>query len=326
MTTEAQETSQGAEGVQEDPFQGIQSEAFDRGERVEDEPTAPVPVREAMGAAEESGGEDAEAEAEEGADDNDGDEGADDDENRSKSKRTAQERINELTRLRREAEREAAATKAELEELRSKYEPPEPETVAPKEGEAEEGDGAPKPDDYTYGELDPAYIRAITKYETEREFTRLTKERETQDAVEREYRDIQDKFQNKIIPSGTEKHEDFHEVVVMGAEEGKWALSEVMGKMLVDSEVGDDIAYHLASNPDEALDVSRQSPVDQARYFGKMEAKFSAARTAAPVKSEAKPPKAPPPVTPARGADGKFLPSADSDDFAAFERRARQEM
>jgi hypothetical protein len=255
--------------------------------------------------------------------DGEGDEGDGESPAPPRPKKTTQERINELTRARREAERTAERLEARLRELERSQEAPPPKEEAPKE----EAPAAPNPDDFDYGEIDPRYISASVAYQTQQSIAAWQREehaRQQTELAERVRREAQDKFAAKV-DEGSRKYDDFYEKVVIGAEKGEWPLSDEMGSLLVESDVGDDIAYHLASHPEEAVRVYRQTPVEQARYFGRLEAKFSAERTAATGNGAGKPakraPKAPPPVRPAVGAHGGHEPSAMSDDFLAFERR-----
>jgi hypothetical protein len=84
-----------------------------------------------------------------------------------------------------------------------------------------------------------------------------------------------------------------------------------------------DILYHLASNPKEATQVHAKSPVEQAAYFGRLEAKFTAP-AAKPKPKESKAPK--PPANQAKGGSGgKVAPDMNgATDFATFEAGARQ--
>jgi len=289
-----------------DPFAGFSTEAFAGGEPIEEEAPvaapalAPEPVNE-EGGAEEAG--DAPVPA-------------------PKKAQTAQERIDELTRARRQAEREAADLRKRLDEFQRTAErvvvvEQEPPKEAAKSAAAE---GPPKAEEFEFGELDPAYIAAVVDYQAERKFAEFRE----RDAQERQQAAVRSRFEQQVL-QGRERYPDFDDVVVKGAQEGTWPLSETLGVLLVQSEVGEDIAYHLASNPDEAMNVFRQAPVEQARFFGRLEAKFSAARAAATGDDAAtpvtkKPPQAPPPVTPGRGAGGQFQATAASDDFLAFER------
>lgn len=322
----AQETKQ----EDENPFEGFQTEGFEEGEPSATQDPPPAGSDEGAG------------------DDDDDDSGSDEsgdesgDRSRSKGKQTAQERINELTRLRREEERRADALEKELRELReaaaARKAAAEAEEQASKGtkakqpgGEKPKGDGPPDPDQFDYGELDPRYIRALASYETRQEIQKIRAE-EAEEEARRAALAAQEEARRKFeqqIENGSKKHEDFYEKVIVGAEKGEWALSEHLGQLLADSDVGDDIAYHLASHPEEAAQVFRQTPLEQARYFGRMEAKFTADQSAAAGNAgktgETRTPKAPPPVTPARGSDGRFSPSASTDDFAAFEAHANSQ-
>lgn len=335
--TPAEDGAQDTSG--DDPFAEFESSEYEAGEEVTSTPT---PVREAMGGdgGDDEGGDEGVGEGGDEGDDEGGD-GEGESRSKSKGKQTAQERINELTRLRREAERRAEATEAELQRLREEAAARKAEADAAAddgtkggkkpqpEGENPEDDAPPSPDDFDYGELDPRYIRALAGYEAKQEFNKLIEDANKKAAEERakaQQAEARQRFEEQI-ERGSKKHDDYYEKVVEGAEKGQWPLSEHLGMLLVDSEVGDDIAYHLASHPEEAAQVFRQTPLEQARYFGRMESKFTADQSAATGEGagktgETRTPKAPPPVKPARGSDGKFSPSASTDDFAAFEAHA----
>jgi hypothetical protein len=204
--------------------------------------------------------------------------------------------------------------------------PPKPEEPAKSTEPAAEAKGAPKSDDFEFGELDPAYIAAMVDFHTER---RLTEFRQQAEQVQQQAA-VQAKFA-VTVEQGRQKYADFDDVVVKGAEEMAWPLSETLAPLLVESEVGADVAYHLATNVAEAERVYRLAPVEQARYFGRLEAKFSAARAAAtggdksaetPATTRA--PQAPAPVAPGRGAGGRFQATASTDDFASFEQAANK--
>jgi hypothetical protein len=123
------------------------------------------------------------------------------------------------------------------------------------------------------------------------------------------------------------RHPDFVEKVFGGID--TYPMSQETAEVVLESPVGDEIAYHLATHIDEAWKLYQMPSLQQARYLGMLEARFSAAGSAAPAGSSAeeipaKLPQAPAPVLPARGAGGKFTAGADTDDFAAFERRMNQ--
>lgn len=313
--------------AEENPFEGFQSEEYDAGELIappekkEEQLTGELEEKETPAAKE--------GESQPAA--KDGEPAPPAKEGEQPKKKSAQERINELTRARREAERRAEAAERENADLkrRTQEPPPKKEEETPKKEPVEEVDpDAPDPDKFQYGELDPRYIKALASHEANKRFaelradderTRQTRELEERQEAAREQFDV-------MIDRGSKVHEDFYEKVVIGAEKGVWPLSVELGELALASEVGNDVLYHLASNPKEADKVFRSSPVEQARYFGRMEAQFSAGQTAAPGKDTGKPapklPKAPAPIDTARGAGGQSNATADTEDFAAFEARA----
>lgn len=327
------DTATGAQEQEEqekDPFAGFETEAFSQGEPIEEKPAERPATPAEKPAAETPAAQD------EGDGDGDGEgAGAGDGDGTASKKQTAQERINELTRARRQAEREAADLRKRLEALEErtapKEEPPKKDDAPP--AKKDEPKGPPKPEDYDFGELDSAYIRDVVNYQTDlrlADFRKQQQEEQEQAAQTQRQRAAQERFQQQI-EQGKQKYADFEEVVVQGAQAGTWPLSETLGQLLIESEVGEDVAYHLASNPDEAASVDRLAPVEQARYFGRLEAKFSAARAAAsggdapaekPATTRAS--QAPPPVLPAKGAGGRFQTTAATDDFAAFEAMANK--
>lgn len=331
--TEGTAPETGAGEKEENPFEGFTSESFHDGERLEDEPEDD--------AGEDDGEEEeekpakpekktsAQADGDEGDDDDDSSEDDEEDDEGEYSKRV-QKRIGKLTRLRKDAERKNRELELEVARLKGRQEaaPPEKKEEAPVRGEETPADksakGPPDPKAYKYGELDSRYISDLAKHEARLAVEADRKEREQSAETQRvadAHAEARRKFE-KQVEEGKKKYDDYDELVVEGMEAGDWSLSREMAEMLVESEVGHEIAYHLASNPEESDRVFAQTPIEQARYFGKLEAKFMTARETP--KPEKKTPKAPPPPSSgARGAGGKFAPSASTDDFSKFEQLAK---
>jgi hypothetical protein len=69
------------------------------------------------------------------------------------------------------------------------------------------------------------------------------------------------------------KYDDFDQI----AYNPKLRISETMAQAIQSSDIGPDVAYHLGTNPAEALRISRLAPVLQAKEIGKLEAKLSSA-------------------------------------------------
>lgn len=72
-------------------------------------------------------------------------------------------------------------------------------------------------------------------------------------------------------------------------------ISGTLTQLIVESDKGPLLAHHLAKNPQKAAELNRMSPVAAAREIGRLEARLSFPRTQTATK-------APPPVTPLKGA------------------------
>lgn len=223
-----------------------------------------------------------------------------------KPKQTAAERIAEVTRARRDAERERDALRAENERLK-----------APKEDRAPPvTDGEPDPTTYDYGEADPAYIRALARHEARQEFAELSarqKQTEQIQEVDRSWETAQ--------AAARSKYADYDEVVTEGANEGKWPCSPAMAHAIKTSEAGPDVAYHLATHPDDARRIAALDQASQFREIGKLEGRLAAPTPKEPPKGKTATDAPPPPDGQARGAGGKFTVSDETDDFRSFEAK-----
>lgn len=247
---------------------------------------------------------------------------------KTKPKKTAQERIGEITHARREAERRADAerTRADAAEARAaaleRGDTKQPLTKQPEA--AKDDKDRPKPDAYEYGELDGKYIADVTAYEVNKAIaTHTAKQEETRQAEaaavkQREYQ----KRAGDMLEAGRAKFEDFDDQVLEGTVITK-ELTGVIHDLLLESEVGADIVYHLATHPKEARAIFSKSAIAQAADFGRLEARFTAPPKAEK-KPDPKPPSAPDPVKQPRGAGGKFATAPETSDFAAFEALANR--
>jgi hypothetical protein len=241
------------------------------------------------------------------------------------------------TAAQRQAEIQARidASTRELREIERRIEAAKTQTVAtPQQGLTEKTQGAtetdkdaPKASDFEFGELDAKFIKATAEYAAEKRFKTLQAESEQkvqQAALAREQAENRQKLQELML-KGAEKYEDFEEVVIEGAKANVYPISEVVGRLILGSDVGRDIAYHLASHPDEARQLVGKSPLEQAAYFGRLEARFSAPASGA---RETKVPQtarqATQPIRSAKGGGGSTQVTGATTDFAAFERLAME--
>jgi hypothetical protein len=213
-------------------------------------------------------------------------------------KPTAKDRIDELTRLRREAERDAEYWKAKA------LQPEAPQVHTPAATPS-----APDPEKYEAGEFDSRYIKDLARYEAKQEVA------EAMAAAKAEQQQGQSlAVWTSRLNAAAETYSDFEEKVVLGAQRNEWACSPEMGEALRASEKGPDIAYQLATNPAEAARISRLSPALQYMELGKLEAKLAQPKPKTVTS-------APEPTTQVRGSGGKFVVDPSTDDFAAFDKQ-----
>ena len=236
-----------------------------------------------------------------------------------------QERFDELTSQSRQHERDAEKWKAEAIKLGYVEGADQPEL--PEE---------PDPEKYPYGEHDPEYLKDKGKFDAKVEMIQ-----EQASARFKAEASALDAKWTKNLAEKAEAYPDFDEVVVKGA--ANWACPPVVAIAIKDSDVGPDIAYQLAKDPAEALRISKLSPLEQAREFGRKESAFTTSKEIETLKAritelegknkedangKPKPParivsKAPePPRRRVSGGGARSETPADTDDFAAFERMA----
>lgn len=219
-----------------------------------------------------------------------------------KRKPSVQERIDEVTRARRQAEREAEYWREQALKAREPQ-PPQSQPAAPESDE-------PNPENYAYGEGDAQYIRDLARYETRREFAEQARIQEAQRAAQ------------TLEQTWDQRQQDFAKTApdYFAAIDGEWPCSETMADAIRTSEDGAAVAYHLAKNPTEAHRIAGLNPLVQVRELGRLEARLSASRapeTSPQIKLISD---APAPTPQVRGNGGKFKPAADTSDFASFEK------
>jgi hypothetical protein len=261
----------------------------------------------------------------------------------AKPKKTVQERINKAVNKQRDAERrasaaEARAVAAEAALAKGGKAPLTGDT----KGAKDDMTGAPDPKDFEFGTMDDGYIRALTLWAVKQATADQVKNQKTseQTAAQAEAQEKFAELKSAFEEAGSEKYEDFDEVV-MGNTYDKdtnpsgWPMSSDLGALVLESEVGPDIAYILASDVKLAKEIFGKSASQQAAWFGRQEAKLTAG-TGANVtddkagKSEdtaaatpaAKVSKAPAPVQRARGQGSNDSSPGETQDFAAFEAAA----
>lgn len=245
-----------------------------------------------------------------------------------------QDRINELTAARREAERKAEedrlAFQKKIDELEAKISPTPSPKAAATDTEVDEG---PQPtelnedgtDKYPLGEYDPKYIRDLTRHTLLAEKNALKAEEEQakqQQAIQAQRTELETNWQAKLEPA-KERYPDFDEKGqnLLSAFEGiDQQYGEYLTSTLMSLDHGPDVLYYLANNPEEAQELVRKGPTGATIALGRLEARFS---DDSKPENRPKKSKAPPPPAHRTKGSAQSMPSVsdDTDDLAAFQRK-----
>jgi hypothetical protein len=104
-------------------------------------------------------------------------------------------------------------------------------------------------------------------------------------------------------------------------------LHKDAASLVVDSELGPQILYHLGKNPEEAARIARKTPVQQAAAIGRLEAELSKPVVKSSQKTPTNITKAPAPPTPTKGGGASHtdMTKAPIADFVAHERKLMAE-
>jgi hypothetical protein len=243
-------------------------------------------------------------------------------------KKTAQDRISELTAARREAERRADALEARLAAL-EKPAPKDEEAQATTSTEVAEvsppkatdlnDDGTEK---YPLGEFDPNFITDLADFRVEQRFA----ERERQEQ-EKAARAKQDEAMGELeaqwngqLETARERYPDYNDKIA----DLQPVFSDVdehygdyLSNTLMSMEKGTDILYYLADHPEEARQIVDSGPQKATILLGRLEARFIESEDSAPPRRVSKAP-APPPAN--KGSSGaRTAVAPDTDDLDAFE-------
>jgi hypothetical protein len=174
---------------------------------------------------------------------------AGDDATARKPKRGVQERINELVRQREEAAREARIYREQLEAQQRKPQQPQ---------------GKP---DIAQFERYEDYLQALSSHEA-RQAIAEQQQSLAQMAQQREMEAKKQAFSARVAQF---EADDFQEV----AFDPSLPVSDAMRDVILDSDKGPELLYHLGHNRAEAARIASLSPVQAARALGLLEASLS---------------------------------------------------
>lgn len=224
------------------------------------------------------------------------------------SEEKVQKRIDELTWRVREYERQLAEA----------WKPPEPEAPKPV--------SAPKLEDFEYDQS--KYLTAMQEWQDARIEARVTErlEKAEKERVAKERaRSFEQKQQDFMA-----KTPDYAEKVLAGADRGEWPCSEVMAELIRESDVGPQVAYYLASNPQVARELTAMGERAAAREMGRIEARFDKSEASTETPKAVRVSQAPPPPAKIDSSEGTVSikatdPESDSlSDAAWLASRKRQ--
>lgn len=243
-------------------------------------------------------------------------------------KKTAKERISELTAKAREAERRAAELARKVEELSAK---PDNPSGAPEAKPANTLDtSAPDPDavldngepKYPLGEYDPAYIRDLTKFTIAQERAEAEK-KAAEEAAKREQEQariaLATEWEGKLEKVEAELPDIRTKAATLEDTFSSLdpAYGEYLATAIMSLDHGPEVLYYLANNLKEAKSIVAMGPAKATIALGVLEARFQGDST-----PEAKPRQSSAPTPPPRNRGGATVVSvrADTDDLDAFER------
>jgi len=265
-----------------------------------------------------------ESPAVEAAKNDDGDQASpgNDDKKRTPKADPVQQRIDELTYHRREAERRESAAVAEAKGLRERLAALEkPKGESPAAGKAEgqtTTEEPPKPedfqdmDDYLVAKATYAAKKELRQELAEKEAEQARKAQESEDARRKEETVKQDQDRNakywERLNTDKTKYSDFDEVV-FGPDSpfNGPDVNKNLVDAIIDSEVPADLAYHFNSNPEEVARLSSLNPVQLGREIALIEARFIKPAGSTQEKQAAAPKRqssAPEPLNPVKPSGG----------------------
>jgi hypothetical protein len=166
-----------------------------------------------------------------------------------------QPRIDELTRRRHEAEREAAYWRSVAQQGKA-----QPSAQAAPE--------KPSPDKYdNYAD----FVEALADWKADQKVKSAFAERSAQTAQQT----VQETFSGRVTEF-VKTAPDYVDVVG----NSDVPVANHVAEHIMDSDVGPQLAYHLAKNPDQALRLNAMSPTAAAREIGRIEATLAKPQSA----------------------------------------------
>ena len=220
-----------------------------------------------------------------------------------KSNPKLEKRFSELTKQREEARKEAQREREQRESLENRLKELE-ERATPRPVEIQEN---VKPQPHQFNDAFE-YAEALAEWSTEQALINRDKQ-EAERRAQEERNKVLDGW-NKRLNDAKADLPDFDDMVASS----DVVVNDHIRDAILESDVGPQILYHLAENPELADKLNSGSPISALRQIGRLEAQFE--RKEAPV-AETKPSvarsKAPAPINPIKTGSGVVDVGVDSN-------------
>ena len=214
-----------------------------------------------------------------------------------------EKRFSELTKHRDEARQEAErerqareAVEAKLRDLEAKASPQKSDEPDPKPNPAQFNDAL-------------EYAEALAEWTTDRRMRERDQAELARKAQEEQSR-MRQEFQ-KRLDVAKQDMPDYEEMIASS----DVSVSQPVTDAIIESDVGPQVLYYLAENPDFTRALAEKSITAQLRAIGRLEAKFEKTEAAKPSVKEpvAKRSNAPAPINPLRAASNASDITLDAD-------------
>lgn len=173
-----------------------------------------------------------------------------------------------LAKAERKAQGELASLRQEIEALKA----------APKPNESQK-DSAPKRDEFSsYEDFVEAKALHVARTEAKKEleaFKNESKKSEEDSKHAKASAEFSARVEG-VIEAGRKAYPDFDATVNAAVKEGNLPTKGPLYEAIMDSDIGEKLAYHLAKNEDESERIQKLSVYGQLRELGKLEDRLSA--------------------------------------------------
>lgn len=171
-----------------------------------------------------------------------------------KTPASVQKRIDELTRLRRSAERDSSFKDKKIAAL---------EEEVKKLKESSSAAAKPVKEDF---ENEDEYIEALTDWKIDQKLSKQPPSEKKDDKIKEEINTRWDAI-DQMFDAGGEKHEDFKDLVMNPTLQ----LTEAMVDLIIGTDNAEEVIYHLAKNADLSAKIAAMPLLQAAREIGKIE-------------------------------------------------------